>query len=68
MGNRIDFANAMLKNENKIQGEPKVYYSLNKYKKKSSYDILTDISEHVTSFQLMDYLGNLNHAFSVVGY
>ena len=68
MGNRIDFANTILKNENKIQGEPKVYYSLNKYKRKSSYDILTEISEHVTSFQLMDYLGNLNHDFSVVGY
>ena len=33
-----------------------------------SCDILTDISEHVTLVQLMDYLGNLNHAISVVGY
>ena len=33
-----------------------------------SYDILTDISEHVTLVQLMDYLGNVNHAISVVGY
>ena len=33
-----------------------------------SYDILTDISEHVTLFQLMDSLGNANHAISVVGY
>ena len=30
-----------------------------------SYDILTDISENVTLVQLMDYLGNANHAFSV---
>ena len=29
---------------------------------------MTDISEHVTLFQLMDYLGNVNHAISVVGY
>ena len=29
---------------------------------------MTDISEHVTLVQLMDYLGNLNNAISVVGY
>ena len=33
-----------------------------------SYDILIDISEHVTQVQLMDYLGNVNHAISVVGW
>ena len=33
-----------------------------------SYDILTDISEYVTIVQLMDYLGNVNHDISVVGY
>ena len=33
-----------------------------------SYDILTNISEHVNLFHLMNYLGNLNHAISVVGY
>ena len=45
-----------------------MYYSLRKYKEKGSYDILTDISEHVTLFQLMYYLGNANNAISVVGY
>ena len=33
-----------------------------------SYDILTDISENFTLFQLMDSLGNVNHAIGVVGY
>ena len=33
-----------------------------------SYDILTDISEHVTLVQLMDYLGDVNHDISVFGY
>ena len=33
-----------------------------------SYDILTDISEHVILVQLMGYLGNVNHSISVVGY
>ena len=33
-----------------------------------SYDILTDISEHVTLVHLMDYLGNVHDAISVFGY
>ena len=45
-----------------------MYYSLEKYKKKGSYDIMKGISEHVTLVQLMDYLGNVNHDISVVGY
>ena len=68
MVNRIDFTNTILKDKKKLQCEPKVCYSLRKYKNKGSYDILTDISEHVTLVQLMDYLGNVNHYISVVGY
>ena len=34
----------------------------------SSYDILTDISEHFTLVQLMDFLVNVNHAIGVAGY
>ena len=68
MGNCIDIANAILKNENKIKGEPMVHYILRKYKKKGSYDITTNISEHVILVQLMDYLGKVNNAISVVGY
>ena len=51
-----------------IKGEQKVYYSLSKYKTMVYFDILTDISEPVTVVQLMDYLGNMNHDISVVGY
>ena len=43
-------------------------YILSKYKKKGYYDIWTDMSENVTLVQLMDYLGNVNHDISVVGY
>ena len=53
MGNRIDFANAILKNEKTIKGEPRVYYSLGKYIKKGSYDILTYIIETFTLVQLV---------------
>ena len=68
LGHCIDFANAILKNEETIQSKPIVYYSLSKYKQKGSYDILKDIIENVTLVQLMDSLGNVNHSISVVGY
>ena len=68
MDNRIDFANAILKNEKRIHNEPRVYYSLVKFKKEGSYDILKDINEHVTLVQLMVSLGDVNHAIGVVGY
>ena len=67
MGNRIDLANAILKMK-KIKAEPKVNYSLVKYKKKGYYDILKEIRNHITLVQLMDYLDNVNHAISVVGF
>ena len=66
--NCIDFSNDTLKNKNKLKGRPKLYYSLSKYKKKGSYDILVDISDHVTLVHLMYSLGNVNHDISVVGY
>ena len=55
MGYHIDFANAIMKNEKKLKVEPRVYYSLRKYKKVGSYDILIDISENFTLVHLMDF-------------
>ena len=68
VGNRIDFANDILKKEKIIKSVPIVYYSLRKYKNMGSYDILTDISEHVMLAQLIDHLGNVHHAISAVRY
>ena len=68
VGNRIDVAKAILKSKRKFKGEQRVYYSLRKYDNMGSFDILTDISEHVTLVQLMYSLGNVIHAISVVGY
>ena len=45
VGNRIDFANAILKKGEKNKGGPRVYYSLVKYKQEISYDILKYISK-----------------------
>ena len=44
-----------------------MHYNLIKYKKKGEYKSLEDISANVTLVQLMDSLGNVNHAISVVG-
>ena len=66
--NRINVANAILKNQKRDIGEQALYYNLNKYKQKGSFDIINDISEHVNLVQLMDSLGNVNHDISVVGY
>ena len=65
--NHIDFTNDILKNKTKLKGEPRVYYILRKYKRMGSYDILIEISEHVTLVQLMYSLGSVNDAISVVG-
>ena len=35
---------------------------------KESFCILKNISEYVTLVQLMNSLGNVNHAISIVGY
>ena len=67
MGNHIDFANAMLKTE-KHKGKPKVYYNLGKYKNMGSYDVMTDITEHVTLLQLLYSLVNINNSTNVFGY
>ena len=45
-----------------------MYYSLRKYKEMGSYDIMADMSDHVTLIKLMNSLGNARHAIIVVEY
>ena len=66
VGNRIDYANDILKKIKNV-GEARVHYNLIKYKKMHVYKILEDISEKFTLVHLMDSLGNVNHAIIVVG-
>ena len=65
---RIHFSNHIIKNRRKIKCEKTLQYNLKIWKKNNYFDILNDISEDVTLVQLMDSLGNVNHAISVVGY
>ena len=66
--NCIDFANDVLKNQRRVKSEQILYYNTKKYKQKDYFNILNDISEHVNLVKLIDFLCNVNHAISVVGY
>ena len=48
-------------------GEQRLRYKLETWKKMGGFDILNNISYHITLVQLMDSLGDVNHALSVVG-
>ena len=52
----------------KIKVEQNLQYNLTIRKKNDAFDILNDISEVATLVQLMDSLGNVNRAISIVGY
>ena len=67
VGNRIDYTNDILKNKRRHEVEVRMHYNLIKYKNMHEYNILEDISANVTLVQLMDSLGNVNHAISVFG-
>ena len=67
VGNSIDFENDIKKNKKINRDETKVHYNLIKYNKKGLYKILEYISKHVTLVQMINSLGNVNHAISVVG-
>ena len=66
--NRIHFANAIIKNRRGIKGEQNLQYILTIWNKNDAIDILNYIGQYVTLVQLMDSLGNLNNAISIVGY
>ena len=38
------------------------------WREKDAFDVLNDISEDITLVQLMDSLGNVNHAISIIWY
>ena len=48
------------------EGEQHLRYNLKIWKKKVAFDILNYISEFFTLVKLMDKLGNVNHAISIV--
>ena len=65
--NIIHFANDILSNRIKIKGEQNLRYNMTMWRGKDSFDILNDINENVTLVQLLNSLGNVNNAISIVG-
>ena len=59
--------NYIIKNIRKIKGEQNLIYNLTIQNENYVFDILNNISENVTLVQIMDSLGNVNHAISVYG-
>ena len=57
-----------MKNRRRIKGEQNLQYNLKVRKKNDAYDTLNDLSEDLTLVHLMESLGNVNHAISLVGH
>ena len=53
-------------NRRRIKGEQNLRNNLTIWRENDAFDILHDISDFFTLVQLMDSLGNVNHAISVV--
>ena len=51
-----------------IKGEQHLRYNLKVRHKNYAFDIINNIRECFNLVQLMDPLGNVNHAISIVGY
>ena len=56
-----------MSNRSKIKGEQNLRYNLTIWRENDAFDILNNISENANLVQLMDSLGNVNHAIIIVG-
>ena len=63
--NRIHFANGIMSNRRKTNGEQNLRYNLTIWSENDALNILNEISEIFTLVQLMDSLENANHAISI---
>ena len=59
-------ANAIMTNRKIIEGDQHILYKLEHWKKIGTFDIMHNISKYVTLVQLMDSVGNMNNAVSVI--
>ena len=57
-----------MSNRRKVKGEQNLRCNMTIWKKNDAFDILNYNSENITLVQVMDSLGNVNHAISIVGY
>ena len=63
----IRFENSIIVDKDIKKGKQHLCYKLEQWKKKGTFDMMKNIVDNITLVKLMDSLGNLNHAVSVVG-
>ena len=63
----IKFANVIMIDKTRNKGQKNLCYKVEKWKKVGTFDIMNNISDHVTLLKLINSLGDMNHAVSVVG-
>ena len=51
---RIKFANTIIVDKERTKVEKHLHYKLKQCKRRVAFDIMNDISEHITLMQLMD--------------
>ena len=61
------FANSISKDKKIRKGDKHLPYKLRQWKKFGTFYIMINISKYLTLVQLMDSVGGVNHAVSVVG-
>ena len=64
---KIEFSYEIMTHESRKKGDRHLHYKLGQWKKNCHFYILNNISKYVTLMQLMDSLGNVNHAVSAFG-
>ena len=63
----IKFANKIMTDSVRGKGDNHLRYKMVKWEKIGEFDILNDISDHVTLVQLIDTAVIVNNAVSVIG-
>ena len=63
--NRIKFASDILTYPVRNKGNKRCHHKIVQWKNKGLFDILNDVSDHVTLFQQEDSAGNVNHSVSI---
>ena len=51
-----------------IKGEQCLMYNTKVWHKNDAFDILNNINEYINLAQLLESVGNVNHAISILGY
>ena len=65
---RIKFSNKTMTYWVKNKAEKRRCYNVVRREKRGEFDILNDISDHMTLVQLIDTAGNINHVTSITVY